>query len=811
MDYCKKNHPPSIAPNRPSAIPKPFSPDFYQRASLGKANREEINENDEHFHQRISPSSQNPKKGAKNFMSPTVSAASKAALPRKKVLMERNEAFGSDFSESQMGKSPNFSEGETSPDLLGLHSQITPPSMKVSEYGYSSDSVSAYLPYDPLTNYLSPRPQFLRYKPNRRLDMFLHRKNKLRNGEEGVVLEGGGSTQSPTSFEGEALKSSSTSSSQDGTEELQDGTCSGADRLDSKPSHNEETEESEGGDDDNDVDDEEKGERFWHSSLVLKSLLLLGILFFTTLYISPANRPAIPTSLQLLQGFREGYSEHHKPLFQFTENMRPDVDQISETIEPVADTDADNEIHGDLLFGTVDLEGRESYDGVPSMVEEMVVESEETDNDLCEAGESEVPALSSFMEQEKANEQSLMEVIETNNDEGFGEVEVGDYGMAETREAKEILELQGKETVEVYDSLQVPETQFSEDSVAHEDTYSTFEKELVEISGTVIDEGTRKLEMGEDEIVKLMEMTDPISESQEQGREVPDNSESLHGSQAQLVLDSFVPDIASASETELNSGKEDISLLESMKNKLNKRAAVGRLTLVSMIAASMALGFLCLKRRKTSANDSSSHTCQQLPSKPTVLEKGSLSFPEKEQVLEHCSLSFPEKNQAFEKGSLSFPEKEQVLEKGDSYANPLSLALSNDNWYESCRTNPPNVELLGEYAVGETSFSEQSTDQKLRAEVEERKVSKSQVSKRSTRRSLPSSSQTYPTASEFSMAESPSNGRSASTQEKLMAKDQGSSDREEEMNSNAVIRNRRGEIITPVRRSSRIRHRVMSP
>lgn len=731
---------------------------------MGKVNREEINENDEHFHQRISPSSQNPKKGAKNFMSPTVSAASKAALPRKKVLMERNEAFGSDFSETQMGKSPKFSEGETSPDFLGLPSQITPLSMKVSESGYSSDSASAYLPYDPLTNYLSPRPQFLRYKPNRRLDMFLHRKSKLRNGEEGVVLEGGGSTQSPKSFKGEALKSSS-SSSQDGTEELQDGTCSGADRLDSKPFHNEETEESEGEDDDNDVDDEEKGERFWHSYLALKSLLLLGILFFTTLYISSANRPAIPTSLQLLQGFREGFSKHHKPLFQFTENLRLDVDQISETIEPVSDTNADNEIHGDLLFGTVDLEGRESYDGVPSMVEEMVVESGETDNDLCEAGESEEPALSSFVEQEKANEQSLMEVIEANNDEGFGKVEVGDYGMAETREASEILELQGRETVEVFDSLQVPGTQFSEDSVAHEDTYSTSEKELVEISGAVIDEGTRKLEMGEDEIVKLMEMTDPISESQEQGREDPDNSESLHGSQTQLVLDSFVPDIASATETELNSGKEDISLLESMKNKLNKRPAVVRLSLVSMIAASMAFGVLCLKRRKTSADDSSSHTCQQLPS------KGSLSFPEKEQVSEHCSPSFPEKNQAFEKGSLSFPQKEQVLEKGDSYVNPLSLALSNDSWYESCRTSPPNVELLGEYAVGEISFSEQSSDQKLRAGVEERKVSISQESKRSTRRSLPSSGQTYPTASEFSMAESPSNGRSASTQEKLMAKD----------------------------------------
>ncbi|XXG63586.1 hypothetical protein AAC387_Pa05g1738 [Persea americana] len=778
MEYCKKKNPPSIAPNRPSEIPKPFSPDFYLRASLGKANREEINENDEHFHQRISPSSQNPKKGAKNFMSPTVSAASKAALPRKKVLMERNEAFGSDFSETQMGKSPKFSEGETSPDLLGLPSQITPLSMKVSESGYSSDSASAYLPYDPLTNYLSPRPQFLRYKPNRRLDMFLHRKSKLRNGEEGISLEGGGSTQSPKSFEGEALKSSFTSSSQDVTEELQDGTCSGADRLDSKPSHNEETEESEGEDDDNDVDDEEKEERFWHSSLVLKSLLLLGILFFTTLYISSANRPAIPTCLQLLQGFREGYSKHHKPLFQFTENTRLDVDQISETIEPVSNTNADNEIHGDLLFGMVDLEGRESYDGVPSMVEEMVVESEETDNDLCEAGESEEPALSSFMEQEKANEQSLMEVIETNKDEGFGEVEVGDYGMAETIEASKILELQ----VEVYDSLQEPETQFSEDSVAHEDTYSTSEKELVEISETVIDEGTRKLEMGEDEIVKLMEMADPISESQDQGRQVLDNSESPHGSHTQLVLDSFAPAIASASETELNSGKEDISLLESIKNKLNKRDAIVGLSLVSMIAASMASGFLCLKSRNTSGNDSSSRTCQQLPSKSTVLEKGSLSFL----------------------------EKEQVLQKGDSYANPLSLSLSNDNWYESCRTNPPNVELLGEYGVGEISFSEQSSDKKLRAGVEERKVSESQVSERSTRRSLPSGSQTYPTASEFSMAESPSNGRSASTQQKLMAKQQGSNT-EEEMNSNAVIRNRRGEIITPVRRSSRIRHRVMSP
>ncbi|KAJ6308958.1 hypothetical protein OIU76_018535 [Salix suchowensis] len=35
-------------------------------------------------------------------------------------------------------------------------------------------------PYDPLTNYISPRPTFLRYKPHRLRDIFLRRENEAR-------------------------------------------------------------------------------------------------------------------------------------------------------------------------------------------------------------------------------------------------------------------------------------------------------------------------------------------------------------------------------------------------------------------------------------------------------------------------------------------------------------------------------------------------------------------------------------------------------------------------------------------------------
>ncbi|KAI3727269.1 hypothetical protein L1987_67081 [Smallanthus sonchifolius] len=87
---------------------------------------------------------------AKSFMKPTISTAIKATIPTKKILSERNETVeqpslqrSSSFGSKPVRFSVFDSDGDVKEDFVGK-------------------------PYDPVLNYLSPRPKFLRYNPNRR-------------------------------------------------------------------------------------------------------------------------------------------------------------------------------------------------------------------------------------------------------------------------------------------------------------------------------------------------------------------------------------------------------------------------------------------------------------------------------------------------------------------------------------------------------------------------------------------------------------------------------------------------------------------
>jgi len=179
-----------------------------------------------------------PAKGAKNFMSPTISAASKInASPRKKILADWNEQIRTSISFSDT-KSPLMEDlyskpnkglnqkkevsfdstvtylgdnedskseehvdlmvDSSSKDDLDLSSENLTmekdcvnldPSFEISPRVSSSFPNPALAPldadpsvptYDPKTNYLSPRPQFLHYRPNPRIELYL---NKERDGQ----------------------------------------------------------------------------------------------------------------------------------------------------------------------------------------------------------------------------------------------------------------------------------------------------------------------------------------------------------------------------------------------------------------------------------------------------------------------------------------------------------------------------------------------------------------------------------------------------------------------------------------------------
>ncbi|GFP83890.1 hypothetical protein PHJA_000532600 [Phtheirospermum japonicum] len=201
-----------LSPSKPTASPKLLS-------------TRENNENDPSQQDKMIPKFQNQNKPfAKHFMSPTISAASKAAPPRNKILSERNEnSFIPDF-------------------------QI-PKSEKKK--------------YDPLTNYLSPRPQYLRFNPNRRREIF-------------------------TRLEKEELNDNSSSDSH--SQEVIN------DEESVVNPENEEIDNLEGGDknickdyEDEEEDGEEIEEKGWCFKGVLKFVFTLIAFVFSTSYICTMN------------------------------------------------------------------------------------------------------------------------------------------------------------------------------------------------------------------------------------------------------------------------------------------------------------------------------------------------------------------------------------------------------------------------------------------------------------------------------------------------------------------------------------------
>ncbi|BAF12788.1 uncharacterized protein [Oryza sativa Japonica Group] len=162
---------------------------------------------------------------AKNFMAPTISAASKAS-PRKKVLGERNEQqqlypvasspvkpMASEAGAPRRLRlsfdgAPNTAPPAASTPVTAAagsrHSfggeeerRVENPPCKNHHHATAFDDAASAeadqgaAPYDPRTNYLSPRPRFLHYKPNPRIDLY-------RQGSSGGVrrLEDGFASES---------------------------------------------------------------------------------------------------------------------------------------------------------------------------------------------------------------------------------------------------------------------------------------------------------------------------------------------------------------------------------------------------------------------------------------------------------------------------------------------------------------------------------------------------------------------------------------------------------------------------------------
>ncbi|XP_050235146.1 uncharacterized protein LOC126683328 isoform X2 [Mercurialis annua] len=105
-------------------------------------------------------------KGAisKHFMSPNISAISKAIPTRKKILGERNQSL-----DTLLPKPSNLQ--------LKLTEKASNLDLRTN---FSTDDVGYNQENYVLDDYHSPRPQFLRYKPIRRREMFLETENEVK-------------------------------------------------------------------------------------------------------------------------------------------------------------------------------------------------------------------------------------------------------------------------------------------------------------------------------------------------------------------------------------------------------------------------------------------------------------------------------------------------------------------------------------------------------------------------------------------------------------------------------------------------------
>lgn len=240
----------------------------------------------------MGPNSPNPKKlTQKHYMSPTISAASKAIIPKKKILAERNEASESIFSEPVVQKTSNIESKTTSSNPVMEKSNIASP-QGFEPNGNEKNVVAdgSLRPYDPLTNYLSPRPKFLRYKPNRRQEILHRLENEIPEGKDGLSSTSGSSESQKVSDE--------ESDSGSGHGSLISSTQEG-----SRQQEHEEIEESDG------ENEEVEEEKVWSVKRVLESLFWFVLLVISTSYISSMNSPEPSPSLQSFEGPKYGYCE----------------------------------------------------------------------------------------------------------------------------------------------------------------------------------------------------------------------------------------------------------------------------------------------------------------------------------------------------------------------------------------------------------------------------------------------------------------------------------------------------------------------
>lgn len=390
----------------------------------------------------------------KHYMSPTISAASKINPPRNKILAERNESLDNSFQKISTNLDSKATQMPTSLDSKTTSST----EFDEKEQKALVDDLSSR-PYDPLTNYLSPRPKFLRYKPNRRQELFLKRENQEKQGNgDGLTTVENDCLETEKGINGEGILASSCGSLATGSNDA------------NVKQENEEMDESE------DEFEEEYEERGWGFRGILKVLVLLTVLVFSTSYISSMNSPTPPHVVQAVGSFKDGYHMIQDHVYEFVKSLEIGKFLVDREGTQMSSVDSDR-IEEEEMIEDVNFGETEDSDGLNEVVEMVEYEQEGAVDEFSEGGESEAMEIVEYGEKEVVDKIFKVQAGEI-ADASDLEVAISDQLAANSG-------LQGLEALEV---IQMPLT--NESSVPN-----TSEKEN-EMVGEPIKEETFNGEMG---------------------------------------------------------------------------------------------------------------------------------------------------------------------------------------------------------------------------------------------------------------------------------------------------------------------------
>ncbi|KAG2722840.1 hypothetical protein I3760_02G145600 [Carya illinoinensis] len=709
-------------------------------------------------HQEMGSNIQNTQKfPPKHNMSQTISAAAKVAVPRKKIFAERNEAPEPFFSKTHVPKAPVFES------KLNFVNPGTDVSDVPSPEGFASDDnePNAYVangslrPYDPLTNFLSPRPKFLRYMPHRRREVFLRREKEIREGDElyintaGSFEFGKGSDEEDDSIRG-SLASSDEGSVQKEDEEIEDS--------------DEDIEDS-----DEEIE-EEKGRGL---KRVLESLFCFVLLVLSTLYISSVSMAPSP-SLQSLDDLKgECYNiQNHTSEEAFLAMRLESGTNIWDQVQ---------EIQMGLDRGR--RRANEERIQEEKMMEDLKtgrVKISEVLNEVVYGNGGESETLEVVEDEKKGAVDELRELAEPQSvdiDECREHETVKIAGVS-SRMAKNS-ELKNGETTQNFEAFQDYQAPC---------TFDVRDHQIIEFDITNI----------------FLEENDILMEPAEEVHNESDGDEEVN-------LDGMGKD----KDFEILNLEAEGNLEEALRKHfetelLLQRAVIG-ISVFSTILASLVLGFH-FKHKKTSGKDSSliAKRCSEslrveqektvgiyssLIPKPSseslrigqskTIKKGLVKpFVESVAAQKHCSV---------------LPNGEGVhMERADSFVIHSSFHPVEESSKDDYESRAPTIELLGEFVVGEISSSLRSCGTKNRRIGREEGNYSVSTEKKSGSKVHSVSLQSQPTFPEFSSMDSHSCAR-YTTEKKVVKREEGGKDGEAKVITT-----------TPVRRSSRIRNRSLT-